>query len=278
MTKTAGLVTGCHSVMEFLTFKGDMMKKILFNVFLPLALNITFIVTLTPAIATDWSYSNKDTGPEKWGELSAENILCKSGKNQSPVDIASKEVLDIETRGVKFNYGLIRPDQLINTGELLQLTVQEGTNIVADGIKFELKRLDFHIPSENTLDGKHFPMEIEFIHASKDNQLAIVSVMVVPGRPDRTLRKLQAYLPLKAGQSNPLPANALRNLEMKKKLGNYYRYSGSSTLPPCTEGVHWFIMKDYMSQSKEQYEAFKAAIKTDNNRPVQKRNARLILE
>ena len=33
-----------------------------------------------------WSYSGK-TGPRHWGDLAPENVQCKMGKNQSPIDL-----------------------------------------------------------------------------------------------------------------------------------------------------------------------------------------------
>ena len=173
---------------------------------------------------------------------------------------------------------MISPKNIINTGNLIQVEISGDTNIKTDDIEFVLKRLEFHIPSEHTIDGEHFPMELQFIHESKDNQIAIVSRMVVPGRPDRTLHKLFEDLPMDAGKSERLPANALRNIEVRKKFGNYYKYNGSTTTPPCTEGVRWFLMNPPMTFSKEQYEKLKTAIKQDNNRPIQKLNARVILK
>ncbi len=208
--------------------------------------------------------------------------LCTSGKNQSPVNIDSTKATTIMNRlrmGLKFNYGKLIPEDIVNTGNGLRLHVGEGANIQIDGKTFALKYLDFHMPSENTVNKKHFPMEIEFYHEGDDKQpAAIVSMMVIPGKADRTLRKLLKQLPDKKGEAKPLAANTLKSLEMKKKLANYYRYSGSVTTAPCTEGVRWFILKQPLSLSDEQQQAFKAAIGKDNNRPVQPLNARQILE
>ena len=229
------------------------------------------------ATAAEWSYADA-TGPDKWASLSPDYGLCGSGKNQSPIDIDSKKMIATQVSGIKFNYGMISPNSITNTGNLIQVEISGDTNIKTDDIEFALKRLEFHIPSEHTIDGEHFPMELQFIHESKDNQIAIVSRMVVPGRPDRTLRKLFENLPMQAGQSERLTANALRSIEVKKKFGNYFRYNGSTTTPPCTEGVRWYLMNPPMTFSKEQYEKLKAAVKQDNNRPIQKLNARVILK
>ncbi len=243
-------------------------------------LTTTLLLTsllLNQAYAAKWSYKD-NTAPEKWASLSAENSLCGTGQNQSPLNIDTKKTANFATRGVKFNYGMTRPESITNTGNLIQVKTRGWANINVDDTEFKLIRIDFHIPSEHTIDGKHFPMELQFIHKSEKGKLAIVSKMAVPGRPDRALRRLFEKLPMKAGITENLPPNALKNIEMKKKYGNYYRYNGSLTTPPCSEGVRWFVMKSTMTFSKEQYEKLKLAVPQDNNRPLQALNARLILE
>ncbi len=240
---------------------------------------ITISIFSTQGFASDWSYdSDSNAGPDKWASLAPENTLCSNGKNQSPVNIDTKKTANIQTAGIKFDYGMTLPETISNTGNMLQIKTGGWAKIKVDSIEFALQKIELHIPSENTIDGKHYPMEIEFIHQSKDKQIAIVSRMAVPGRPDRTLRKLMENLPMKAGETSKVSHNALKNTEMKKKYGNYYRYNGSITTPPCEEGVRWFIMKQPISFSKEQYETLKKAIPQDNNRPTQKLNARLILQ
>jgi len=248
------------------------------NIILLVCTSLIFgMPSLLSAGNAEWSYSG-DTGPQYWASLSPEYALCGSGKNQSPINIDEKIALNAQEKGIKFNYGLITPETINNTGKYIQINVGPGANIKVDGNQFELKHLDFHMPSENTVNGKHFPMEIQFIHESKKKDLAIMSTFVVPGNPDRTLSKLLKQLPLKAGESRPLAPNSFRNIEMKKKLAGYYRYSGSLTSPPCTEGVHWFIMKQLMTMTNSQQQKFKAAIKQDNIRPVQPLNARIVIQ
>ena len=55
-----------------------------------------------------------------------------------------------------------------------------------------------------------------------------------------------------------------------------FRYAGSLTTPPCTEGVSWFIMIRPVEMSAEQIAAFQA-IYDGNHRPVQPVNDRTIL-
>ncbi len=206
------------------------------------------------------------------------NTLCYSGKNQSPINIDAKTAVNALKKGLKFNYGRLDPIKISNTGKQLKIDVAQGAGIKVDGIEFQLKYLSFYLPSENTYNKQHFPMEIQFVHQSKDQQFAIVSMMVTMGKSSRTLVKLQSQLPMKIGESKPLAANALRNLERKQKVANYYRYNGSLTSPPCTEGVRWFIMNNPLKISQPHYLRFQQALKKSNNRPVQALNARIILK
>ncbi len=210
------------------------------------------------------------------------NTLCETGKNQSPINIDSSQAARAFNRlrmGLKFNYGQLNPKTIVNTGNGLRLFVEEGANIQIDGQQFFLKALDFHMPSEHTVNGRHFPLEIQFLHESAQQDPAIVSMMFIPGKADRTLRKLiQQQLPTHPGKPRILAANTLKNLEMKKKLANYYRYTGSLTTPPCREGVRWFIMQQPLTIADEQQQALKAAIGKENNRPVQPLHARRVTE
>jgi len=58
----------------------------------------------------------------------------------------------------------------------------------------------------------------------------------------------------------------------------YYRFEGSLTTPPCTEGVRWLVLQKPVSASAKQIEAFQHVVHHANNRPVQPVNARVVLK
>jgi carbonic anhydrase len=49
--------------------------------------------------------------------------------------------------------------------------------------------------------------------------------------------------------------------------GAHYRYSGSLTTPPCTEGVLWLVIKEAGAVSREQVEQFVKLIGEDARGP-----------
>lgn len=226
--------------------------------------------------ATHWTYSGKE-GPEFWGNISPKFTTCKSGKNQSPIDI-KRPILDTKLEPILYDYRMLTPSTMINNGHTVQVNMWSGGNITVDGIKFTLKQFHFHAPSENTINGKNYPLETHFVHLSEKGEIAVIAMLYVPGKADPTLAKILPTIPMKAGDSVKLDSHSLKSLEMEDKLNNYIRYNGSLTTPPCTEGVRWIVMKQPYSISREQYDTLKKALKVDNNRPVQPLNARTIVE
>jgi len=136
--------------------------------------------------------------------------------------------------------------------------------------------LNFHTPSENTINGKNFPLEMHLVHLNKKNEIAVVAIMFEPGKDDELLTALWKNIPLKAGESHKLDAKALKAMEFESELTSYYRFNGSLTTPPCTEGVRWIVMKNTRHVSQAQVLRFQKALTHSNNRPVQPMNARLL--
>jgi len=223
-----------------------------------------------------WGYSGSE-GPEFWGDLSANYSTCKTGSNQSPVDIKGS-LLDANLPVIPFKYNMLTPSMIINNGHTVQVNMWSGGEITVDDIKFKLKQFHFHTPSENKINGQSFPLEAHFVHLSEDNEIAVVAILFSPGAADATLTNLWENLPMDKGDESKLDSHSLKPLEMEAKLSNYYRFNGSLTTPPCTEGVIWMVMKQPMMVSKEQVEAFTHVMHHPNNRPVQPVNARPVLQ
>lgn len=226
---------------------------------------------------THWGYTGHE-GPVNWGDLSADYSLCKSGKSQSPININSSVMVQsegLEKIGFDYNTGI---SSVINNGHTIQVNFDEGSTITVDGIKFPLIQLHFHTPSENQIDGKEFPLEGHFVHAAKDGSLAVIGLMFEDGAKNAFLAKVWAKMPHKGGEKESLiiPAAEVNALLPKDK--DYYRFNGSLTTPPCSEGVRWLVLKNYSTISKEQTKEFLDIFHHENNRPVQPINARKVIK
>lgn len=219
-----------------------------------------------------WGYVG-ETGPAHWGELDPKFSICAAGLNQSPIDIAS--TIEAELAPLAIAYASAG-NEILNNGHTVQVNVMPGSTLSVDGKAFELKQFHFHTPSENTIDGKPFALEVHLVHADAEGHLAVIGVMFEEGGANPTIEALWQTMPQEAGAKQPLttPADPATLLPEGR---DYYRFNGSLTTPPCTEGVRWLVMKTPLTVSKAQVETFAAAVHGANNRPVQNVNARPVL-
>lgn len=220
-----------------------------------------------------WTYEGKE-GPSHWGKLKSEFATCETGRNQSPINIDATIDAPLPRLKVIQKYPAI---DIVNNGHTVQVNFKKGNSLDVDGTKFQMKQVHFHAPSENTIRGKSFPLEAHFVHADANGNLAVIGVMFQEGKPNTGLTKLWVKMPNDLNKPATLKAKVIAD-EMTPINRDYYRFNGSLTTPPCSEGVRWLLMKTPLTASKEQIEAFKLAVKHDNNRPVQPLNARIIVE
>jgi len=218
-----------------------------------------------------WTYSGEH-GPEHWGELSEAFEACSEGRNQSPVDIVDPVDADLEP--IVLSYGG-STTAVVNNGHTLQVDVGPGSSLYVDGQKFELVQFHVHSPSEHRIGGKAFPMEAHFVHSNDRSELAVVGVLFRDGSRHPGLGAIGAAAPAEAGKSEPFDI-PVGDLAVVPDGRAHYRYSGSLTTPPCTEGVRWLILEETGSLSSEQVETFVNLIGEDARGP-QPLNGRLVL-
>ena len=221
---------------------------------------------------SSWSYSGK-TGPEYWGDLKSEYKMCKLGKNQSPIDISKTTKASLTPLNIYYD---VKAKTFLNNGHTLKAEMKDGAVLYIDGKRFKLIQFHFHTPSENTINGEYFPAEAHFVHSTKDGELAVVSVMFKIGKSNPAFQKLVNNIPAKTGEKNNICKENLKAKDLLPSSLEYYRFNGSLTTPPCSEGVRWFVLKTPVEVSAKQIKAFEKVM-GKNNRPLQPINARVIL-
>lgn len=219
-----------------------------------------------------WGYSGSGA-PEHWAQLSHDNFAC-SGSNQSPINLTG--FIKSQLTPIVFDYQA-GGDEIINNGHTVQVNYQPGSSIEVDGQRFKLLQFHFHAPSENHINGQSHPLEAHFVHADTNAHLAVVAVMFSEGVINQELQKAWAELPKHKGDKRGLAAT-LSATKLLPKSKSYYRFNGSLTTPPCSEGVRWLVMKQIVSASSSQIAAFAAVLHEPNNRPIQALNARMVLK
>lgn len=237
-------------------------------------------VLLTAGIAwasggkAHWSYSGEG-GPANWGHLSPDFVMCGKGKNQSPVDLNS--MVEAELQPISFSYAPAGLD-VVNNGHTIKASIAPGSSITVDGHRFDLLQVHWHTPSENTVNGKSFPMEAHLVHGDSAGNLAVVSVLYNKGQENKSISSVWEQMPAATGGTSKNKGTQVMPSAMLPADRDYYRFNGSLTTPPCTEGVLWLVMKNPVEASGKQIEKFHGTFHHDTNRPVQPANARVIMK
>jgi len=253
-----------------------MIKKVLtLSTSLALATALFGTTAMAAGSAPHWSYEGH-AGPAHWGELSPEFKTCGMGKMQSPVDLANANA----TSGVEISYDY-KPVGLniINNGHTVQFNVGNGSSMTSHGKKFNLLQVHFHTPSEHPVSGKPYAMEAHFVHKAADGSLAVIGLFFNEGAENEALKNVIKNAP--KGNSHGAHDVAGVTVDIRSILPanpSYYRYMGSLTTPPCSEGVNWFLVTKPVTASAQQIAAITAAIGGENARPAQAANNRLILD
>jgi len=228
-----------------------------------------------------WGYG-AEHGPAEWGELCPEFSTCGSGRNQSPIDISAATAATLPALATSYQPAQLRivhhehQADVVNNGHTVQVNYPGGSTLSVDGQTFTLLQYHFHGPSEHTLDQKHFPMEMHLVHKSAAGELAVIGAFITEGAANAAFEPVWANLPKEKGVEVHLEHVEVDVDALLPQERATYRYDGSLTTPPCSEGVKWFVLANPIALSAEQIAAFRTVIQ-GNNRPTQPLNGRKIV-
>jgi carbonic anhydrase len=227
----------------------------------------------------DWSYTG-DNGPSFWDLLFP--IMCGQGFLQSPIaiDTSKGNVIQAKLPKLTFHYDVAHVI-FLDHDDQLEIDHGQGNFITIGTTEYDLINVHVHTPSEHTVNGKSFPMEIHLVHKSSDGLFAVVGVLVAKGKADDGVISTPS-------EADPVDVELdLNKLVPKKK--DYVRFIGSLTtpgsttvLPRCEEGLLWTVMLTPITMSQDQINAFEDSEDacwgtTVTNRPTQPIGNRPIL-
>lgn len=219
-----------------------------------------------------WSYEG-NTGPEHWGNMRARFKTCKEGRMQSPIDI-KKTNFDKKRAAIVFEYTPATV-HIVERHNNMAVEYRSGNTLKLDNRTYELLQFHLHHPSEHTIKGKPFAMEIHFVHQHSSGTLAVIAVAVAAGKENPVFGAILAGMEaVKNGQTYNTMIDTIKLLPTKKR---HFSYTGSLTTPPCTEDVHWVVFKKPIRVSAKQIATFQK-LRSANARPTQPIGSRPITE
>ncbi|SNY75837.1 carbonic anhydrase [Nocardia amikacinitolerans] len=224
-------------------------------------------------VPAHWDYDAE--GPDHWADLDRDFLTCRSGHEQSPVDLSGSARLDPADH-IDVEYRPIPAVRLVNNGHTVQAEVPEGSGnrILVAGEPYELLQFHFHLPSEHTVDGRGAAMELHLVHKNNAGRLAVLGVLMEAGQGPSVFGPLLAATPRTADAAvsfdGPLDPSAFL-----PAARDQFRYRGSLTTPPCSEGVSWTVLSAPVAVAPEEIELYHSLF-AHSNRPTQPLNGRTV--
>lgn len=204
----------------------------------------------------------------------ASATLCESGQRQSPIDIraTSRKAL----APLDFSYRPA-PLRIADDGHTVRVRFDKGSSLRIGKERYTLQQFHFHTPGGDKIAGEEFPMAAHLLHKSPSGQLLAVVVLFRTGAENSLLNTLLPLIPARVDGDHVRPDIAVDASRLLPAQRSYYRYSGSVTAPPCTEGVEWIVMKQPVELSAAQLARYRQRF-ADNARAVQPLHQRVVLE
>lgn len=240
-----------------------------------LSLVVSSCVYDSAVIPTDctnihWTYTMTAGGQDHWADLCTGYNAC-GGMSQSPVNIIGA-VAQPNLSKLTFGYSTTAAE-IENNGHTIEFVCDPGNKLTIGGTQYELLQFHYHAQSEHQVDGKKSPLEVHFVHKATDSDFAVIGVLFEEGASNSLFNQYLSRFPAEEGTYTDHSEIELTELLPLNK--SYYHYSGSLTTPPCSEVVHWYVLKNKLTASASQLAQFQALLK-NNYRNIQNLNGRKI--
>jgi carbonic anhydrase len=145
----------------------------------------------------------------------------------------------------------------------------ENLYLEYDHEEYFLSEIRFHSPSEHSVGGGYYAAEVQLVHETVAHDVLVLAVLLEVSPINSLHPYNNTFLDQlwTAGGSNVLTGAETTAHGHLDPYGDFlpgdpthYRYSGSLTRPPCTEGVEWFVFADPVKISYTDYNMLKGGV------------------
>ncbi|MBV0881443.1 carbonic anhydrase family protein [Noviherbaspirillum sp. L7-7A] len=218
-----------------------------------------------------WTYWGH-AGAAHWAELEQDLLACKTGTNQSPINIEARKVKPGPLKPINFAYQ-DTDAEVVNNGHTIQVNLEQTGKTAFASSDYTPVQFHFHTPSEEKINGQTYPMVAHVVHKNAEGKLAVVAVLFKQGKHNAAMKTVFDNLPAKEGEVSKLDAPF--NLDAMLPANRaYYKFTSSLTTP-CSEDVSWHVLESPVEPSVAQIAVFRR-LYAMNARPVQPLNGRVV--
>ncbi|KIW16555.1 hypothetical protein PV08_03743 [Exophiala spinifera] len=230
----------------------------------------------------DWSFSAHDIElhTDILG-IGTEYALCQNGTQQAPVGLTSDQGFSEVHEPVFGNYEGNVTGTYYNWGYgpaftpmYNKSTIYSLPNLTFDGNTSYMVGWHTHAPAEHPVNGKRSMAEIHFVHADTDGNYAGVLAMRIDPSGDIDSPFVSQW-PWTIGFNETRQlTNVQQDLDLALQevvyFDNFWTYMGSLTVPPCKEGIRFFMAEQvlYVSNAQMQRILGMSAYSTRIEQPI----------
>ncbi|CAG9315692.1 unnamed protein product [Blepharisma stoltei] len=245
-------------------------------------MKIFCLIALTLVSSLHVSYHE---GGDDWTDT------CQNGTLQSPIAIrdSESEIILVNTTSSIVLYPDFKPNFTMGHMTSYSFAVYSdwGNLAVAfpskPSINLHSSAFHFHSPSEYTLNGKYFDLEMHIVMKNPNVQGSLYVLGIFFDVNGKTNNFISQVI---ESESNYTDVNLMDVFNGNSKIEKFYEFEGSLTTPPCTEGVKWFLWSEVQDLDESQRNFFHKfwagnssfAGNNGNNRNLQERNDRLVIK
>jgi carbonic anhydrase len=216
--------------------------------------------------------------------------MCEVGNVQSPIDIPADIAMGTGTgdRPV-FHFGSSR-HRVMNDGATIVSECATCTTgyawVLLGNQRYTARKAIFHSPSEHTVAGQSFPLEMQmqFEPDNGEDKITTLSILFREGEENKVLTKMEVHRLPAVGEPSYVMLNKVNFSNFISSEDTLVSYDGSTTQQPCTENNHWFIKQKALTLSKDQIVFFRRNFAGDkkfaegrgNNRAVKPLSGRTL--
>lgn len=196
---------------------------------------------------------------------------------QSPIDITRRALVPLGAgSSLRFRYpaapvaaavrfeakdGDPAPGGVEVVPEVVVVPLEGEARVEIGEASYLLQSLHWHTPSEHWFDGRPLPLELHLVHRRvEDAALLVVGVLYREGSHNEAIAPafdlIGRFDPVTLAPDRPQTAEASLVLaHLLPEAGTTFRYRGSLTTAPFTEGVSWVVFTELLEASAEQVAA-----------------------
>lgn len=226
----------------------------------------------------DWYYEG-NRKPENWRNICEAFKKAEDENLQSPIQLCDQNARKSDFHNLfntRYHLTQFETSFFNHTVHLTPLASEELNVLFFNHKRYILDDIHFHLPSEHQINQKSFPLEMHLVHRSKENELLVLGITVIPNKEPANLEKSRidslALDPRISGRGLLVPVDVAKLLPIRKQ---FFHYTGSLTTPPTIGPVDWIVFKNQTYMRKGLLQAFKENI-GKTNRPIQPLGNRIV--